>query len=1163
MSSSRLALTLFGPFEARYNDHPLAFATDKIRALLAYLVLEPDKPHRRETLAALLWPDYPDEIALRNLRQAVYRLRQTLQDADPTLPARLLTQTRPTLTLHTDATTTDTARFATLLHDAKTAPDPRPLLEELSNLYRGELLQGFSLPDAYAFDEWLTIEREVFHQQALDAFTRLLSLQTDPDAILATAPHLLALAPWHEETHRQIMRAHLQKGHRTLALAQYRDLRAILLRDLGVEPSPLTNTLLAQIQTEAPPQKPAALTSVAPQSPLHHFPTPLTPLIGRKPELDHVTQTLTDPACRLLTLTGPGGMGKTRLAIETARRLAGNPRFPDGLFFVPLTQIEHGDLLVSTLSQSLDMSFPQNADPRQEMLSRLKDRQTLLVLDNFEHLLPARADDPLSPALALLGEILSAAPGVIALVTSREPLALTGEWTFPLDGLPYKPDQDADSDPLAHPAPQLFIQAARRYRPSFTPAEHPAAILELCRLTGGMPLALEMAAAWMRAYTCEEVVTRIAQSLDFLTNPARDAPARQRSIRAVFSSTWEQLAPEQRQALAAMSVFRGGFTVQAALDVAHTTVLDLAILVEKAFIRRESEVASNGRYEMHELVRQFAAEKLAEMGEEAVRARHADFYLTWLEEQGAALLGGAPHEGLAAIRRELDNVRQGWGWLMTGNQHARVVRVAPAWEDFFRLGGLIREGEGVFRRAVEWAEQTDARGEDLAALLLHLASVLSFEGQSALAHPLTVQALTLANGERFLTGRAKYILGQWHYFKGDYAQAIAIRREALALFEQVGARRQEAFTLNGIAHDHWQIGDFASSRAFYEQALAIYTQVGDRFGAAQTAGSLGLVHLKQGEFAEARACFQAELEMAREMDNPVTMAKALNNLGVAFHDQGRTAEALQMFEEAAEIDRRLGVKLGRAKRLTNMGLMYWKLGVYDRALQMELEALAIFEELKHQEGLALNLGNIGLVYWHRGEYATAEGWIRRALAMDEERGNKEGIARHLSNLGGIYKDQEAFDRAQTCLELAHEIQREANLRYPHSETLLRLTEVHLARGELAQAEARRREGLELASAIKRLDSIFWAGELGARLAAARGEREFARAQLEGLLTEATEEEQLARVYFYLWQVTGEEGFREAARERYTALLEEVPKAEFRKRVETLIQGHEEAKDEKI
>lgn len=1147
MSSPRLALTLFGPFEARYNTQPLAFATDKIRALLAYLALEPDKPHRRETLAGLLWPDYPDEIALRNLRQAVYRLRQTLQDADPTLPARLLTQTRPTLTLHADATTTDTARFAALLHDAKTAPDQRPLLEALLPLYRGELLQGFSLPDAYAFDEWLSIEREVFHQQTLDALTRLLALQTDPDAILATAPRLLALAPWHEETHRQIMRAHLQKGHRALALAQYQDLRAILLRDLGVEPSPLTNTLLTQIQTETPPDTPAQKTPA-----LHHFPTPLTPLIGRKPELDQLTQTLTDPACRLLTLTGPGGMGKTRLAIETARRLAGHPRFPDGLFFVPLTQIEHGDLLVSTLSQSLEMSFPQNADPRQEMLTRLKDRQTLLVLDNFEHLLPTRADEPLSPALALLGEILSTAPGVIILVTSREPLALTGEWTFPLDGLPYKPDQEADSDPLAHPAPQLFIQAARRYRPSFTPAEHPAAILELCRLTGGMPLALEMAAAWMRAYTCEEVVARIAQSLDFLTNPARDAPARQRSIRAVFSSTWEQLAPEQRQALAAMSVFRGGFTVQAALEVAHTTVLDLAILVEKAFIRRVSEVSSNGRYEMHELVRQFAAEKFAELGEEAVRARHADFYLMWLEEQGAGLLGGAPHEALAAIRRELDNVRQGWGWLLAGNEHARAVRVAPAWETFFRLGGLIREGEGVFRRAVEWAEQTNARGEDLAALLLHLASVLSFEGQSALAYPLTVRALALADRERFLIGRAKYILGQWHYFKGDYTQAIATRREALALFEQVGARRQEAFTLNGIAHDHWQIGDFASSRAFYQQALAIYTQFGDRFGAAQTAGSLGLVHLKQGEFAEARACFQAELEMAREMDNPVTMAKALNNLGVAFHDQGQTVEALQMFEEAAEIDRRLGVNLGRAKRLTNMGLMYWKLGQYDRALKTEQEALALLEGLNHQEGIALNLGNIGLVYWHQGEYATAEGWIRQALAMDEERGNKEGIARHLSNLGGIYKDQDDFEQARTCLKQAYEIQREANLRYPLSETLLRLTEVHLARGELARAEAYRREGLEIASAIKRLDSIFWAGELDARLAAARGKREVARAQLEGLLMEATEEEQFARVYFYLWQVTGEEGFRESARERYAALLEKVPKAEFRKRVEALL-----------
>ncbi|HNC99153.1 MAG TPA: BTAD domain-containing putative transcriptional regulator, partial [Myxococcota bacterium] len=336
-----LTLTLFGPFEARYNAQSLAFATDKIRALLAYLVLEPDKPHRRETLAALLWPDYPDETALRNLRQSVYRLRQTLQDAAPDLPARLLTQTRPTITLHATWVQTDTARFAALQQETKPAPDPRPLLEELTHLYRGELLQGFSLPDAYAFDEWLSIRREVFHQQTLDALSRLLALQEhDPDAVLATAPRLLALAPWHEEAHRQIMRAHLQKGQRAQALAQYQDLRAILLRDLGVEPAPATTALLTSLRAE-----PAPTANVAPPPPparraLHHFPTFLSPFVGRKTELDALTRMLGDPACRLLTLTGAGGMGKTRLAVETAHRLTGQTRFADGLFFVPLAQIE-------------------------------------------------------------------------------------------------------------------------------------------------------------------------------------------------------------------------------------------------------------------------------------------------------------------------------------------------------------------------------------------------------------------------------------------------------------------------------------------------------------------------------------------------------------------------------------------------------------------------------------------------------------------------------------------------------------------------------------------------------------------------------------------------------------------------------------------------------
>jgi predicted ATPase len=431
---------------------------------------------------------------------------------------------------------------------------------------------------------------------------------------------------------------------------------------MEVEPAPATTSLYEQIRTDNFPEQAQPAAAVSNQ--LHHLPRPLTPLIGRDNELDQLVRHLGDPACRLLTLTGPGGIGKTRLCIEAARHLADNSdRFNDGIFYLSLGQIERGSLLVSSLVQALKISIRTNIDMRQNLLNYLRNKQILLVLDNFEHLLGQSEGESSPAAISLLVETLTEFSGVSYFVTSRQPLALDGEWLFPIGGLTYTTTNGLGADnPLEQPAPQLFLESGRRYRPSLDAADESAAILEICRLTDGMPLALEIAAAWLRVLDSREIAERISQNLDFLTSPHRDIPDRQRSIRAIFASTWEYLSAEQQYGLAAMSVFRSPFTAQAAIKVAQASVLDLAVLVEKSLLRRTGE----NQYTLHELVRQFAAEKLNEMdGETAVKARHAAFYFSFLDDKLPDFDGPDPEESLHLRRQVIDDVRAAGLWAVT------------------------------------------------------------------------------------------------------------------------------------------------------------------------------------------------------------------------------------------------------------------------------------------------------------------------------------------------------------------------------------------------------------------------------------------------------------------------------------------------------------------
>ncbi len=546
-----------------------------------------------KVLAGLLWPDQPDQDARRNFRQALFNLRQALSDVDsqPLLCIdRNDVQFNPDADLHVDVDT-----FSRLLelcdhHRHRRVDNCRPCLlrlEQLLKLYRGEFLAGFSLDDSTLFEEWFLLKREWLHGRAVEALTTLADYHErrgEYDQARRYAQQQVHFEPWREEAYRQLMRLLALAGQRSAALAQYQTCTRALQVELGVEPSSETIKLADQIKQGSLPHPIVPSLPIAP-----------TPLVGREIDRAELADRLATPEGRLITLVGPGGIGKTRLALQIAHDQLG--LFADGVSWAALGSISTADLIVPTIAAAVGLTLYGKEPPQTQLFNYLREKHLLLVLDNVEHL----------PEVGgLVAELLHRAPHLSLLITSRERLALQEEWMYEVEGLSYPRALTDDAEP--YDAPLLFTQCARRVSRKFelTPADQ-TALVKICQLVEGMPLALEMAAAWTTTRSCEEIAQAIAASLDLLATTLRNVPERQRSVRATFEHSWAQLTDRERQTFARLSVFRGSFSADAAAPIAAASRSDLSALVTRSLLR----YLPGDRYQLHELLRQFAAEKLA------------------------------------------------------------------------------------------------------------------------------------------------------------------------------------------------------------------------------------------------------------------------------------------------------------------------------------------------------------------------------------------------------------------------------------------------------------------------------------------------------------------------------------------------------------------------
>ncbi len=653
---SELRIHLFGAPRVVLGDRAVAIPRRKALALLAYLAASP-QPYSRDALATLFWPEHDQESARAHLRRTLSEVKNaagSIFEAD-----RM--QIVPNKSLWLDTAIFEDRLSAAQHHDhpaGQPCPTCQPALAEAVALYTGDFMAGFTLPDSPDFDMWQSFKAESLRRSLAEALQLLIEWHTaqgEYEAAIGYGRRWVALDTLHEPAHGQLMRLYALAGQPGAALRQYEICRDILSEELGIEPDPATTGLYEAIRarTIGPPaarsSRLAAVPELAPQVAPHNLPPQLTPFIGREKELAEVQQLLlADPPYRLVTIVGPGGIGKTRLAQAVGHDLAGS--FAHGVYLVSFAQIESSEHLLPTLAGSLGLRLSPGVDPREQVLSLLRSRHMLLILDNFEHLLDASA---------IVSDILEFAPRVSVLVTSRERLNQSGEAVYSLGSLAFpeanSPDQIHQA--LGYEAVILLVQSAQRARPDLelTP-DNVAAAVRICHLVQGMPLAIVLAGAWFELLSLNEIADEIERSLDFLEADMRDLPERQHSVRAAFDYSWKRLSPVEQRAFARLSVFRGGFTRRAAQDVTGTDLRALRTLINKSFVTLNSA----DRYEIHELLRQFGAEKLALMDEcEATCDAHSRYYLDLVARLEQNPGDG---EGLHQIEVDLDNIRQAWTW---------------------------------------------------------------------------------------------------------------------------------------------------------------------------------------------------------------------------------------------------------------------------------------------------------------------------------------------------------------------------------------------------------------------------------------------------------------------------------------------------------------------
>lgn len=723
---------------------------------------------------------------------------------------------------------------------------------------------------------------------------------------------------------------------------------------------------LAGAETEAPglAEAPAGTDEQARRSsPSPGLPAFFTPFVGREREQAELAALLARPDCRLVTLLGPGGVGKTRLAIETGRAIQG---FPDGVALVSLAPVTAPALVAQAIGDALGVAFSGMGDLLAQLVSHLRDQRLLLILDNLEQLL-----DPPDVTLGVLELLLAQAPDVRVLATSRERLRFAGEWVFELDGLPV-PEPQARSMSGAAPALRLFVEHAERVERGFrlTP-DNAAVIATICRMVDGLPLGIELAAAWTRVLSLDEIARELARNLDAGHPVPRTLPPRHRSLRAVVDYSWQLLNAEEREALRRLSVFRGGFTREAAAEVAGAGLGLLTSLVDKSLLRR----VRDGRYDLHELIRQYGGARLHEHAAElaATEARHATYYLRLVAGYERQLKGADQAAATAAIGAEIDNLRAAWPRAAAGGLLADLERAGEVLHWFYEFRSWLQEGAALLAEGLELLRRAGP-GDDRATYERAVGRLLGHQGYLAMrvgafaeAQAALSASVTLLDGERDPLGLARTLCSwaQLAYWMGERDAAQVYLARSIALAAAAGDRHLFAMGHTVACQLAHAAGADEEAERLFRSALATWRELGNPRGLVWCITSGTETLLARGRGDEAEQLLRESLARSYAAHDTGGTASTLYNLGVVAFHQGAFAEAIYFLREVLPaLQATSGLMYARA--VNDLGAALWRAGsraearrAYGEALAMSLELQVDYEALRALAGVAGLLSDAG------------------------------------------------------------------------------------------------------------------------------------------------------------------------------------------------------------